>query len=394
MTRLVVFSHKLFRRTPRGLETTGGFVIQMDALAAHFEQVLLCVPIIDDPDFQGTGITAPNIDFHPLPISTGRLAFLGQILRLRREILAAMKKADLAQVMIPGYIEGLAGFLCRRRNFPMYMWVVGNWGSNVVTRRSNAISRNLARLFVKPLLDWLLTRLTRNTLCFFNGKILYGQSDPLHYTRVSSSIHRDGIHEETDPPPMTPPYKLLFVGRLSGEKGVEYLLRAVALAYEQGLAVELDVVGEGQLASSLARLTEELEIADRVRFLGRIASRTELDQFYRACDIFILPSLQDQQPKVLMEAMAQSTPIIATNVLGIPSIVQDGENGLLVPPADPPAIVEAIRRITDNPQLQQSLIQKGIAHAKEHTVEAETARMMEIITAHFNFDVTRSNPNG
>jgi glycosyltransferase involved in cell wall biosynthesis len=385
MKHLIVVCHKLFRRTAHGLQTTGGFVIQMDALAPYFQQVTLCVPIVNALDFTGIGVTAPNVTFHPLPHYQGRLDFLKAGLATRHEILSAVEDADLALVIVPGYVGLLATILYQRRNFPVFQWVVGDWGNNVVVRRGNQLARQVAALVVKPWLDRFMARLTRNVLTFFNGRILYGDNNPLHFTRLSSSIRRDDIYERADILRLTSPYRLLFVGRLSLEKGVTYLLEAVSLLAAEGEAVELHVVGSGSLDVGLSRQAQALSIADRVRFHGFVPQGEALRQLYRESDLFILPSLQDQQPKVLLEAMSQSVPVIATNVGGIPSLIRDGKNGLLVPPAQPGAIAEAIRQVVSRDEMRRRFIEAGLAYACGHTVEQETARMMRVVAAHFGF---------
>jgi len=385
MRRLAVFSHKLFRRTPNGYQTTGGFSIQMDALAPYFEQITLCVPIVDDTEFHGVSVTASNFAFHPLPYYRGRLEFLRTATSMRHKILAVIKHSDLALIIIPGYVGILASILCQQYNFPIFQWVVGDWGNNVVVRRPDQLTKQVAALVVKPLLDRFMTRLTRDALTFFNGKILYDQNNPHHFTRVSSSIRQDDIYEHADAVHLTLPYRLLFVGRLSAEKGITYLLEAISFLAAEGEAIELNIVGMGALKAELQRQAQSLSIADRVHFHDFVPQGKALRQLYQGSDLFILPSLQDQQPKVLIEAMSQSVPVIATNVGGIPSVVRDGENGLLVPPAQPEAIAAAIRQMLLDDEGRQRLIGGGLAYVRAHTVEQETARMMQIVATHFNF---------
>jgi glycosyltransferase involved in cell wall biosynthesis len=367
MKRLAVFSHKLFRRTSHGFQTTGGFTVQMDALARYFEKVTLCVPAVDDADFCGVRPIAPNVDFHPLPHYGGRL-----------------EEADIALVVLPGYVSVLASALCQRRDFPMFHWVVGNWSRNVQVHRSTPLGQWLASVLWSPLLDKLMIRLTRDVLTFYNGCILYDQAKPYHLTRISSSIQKTELYVPGESSSLAPPYRVLFVGRLSPEKGVTYLLEAMALLSSEGEALELHIVGTGPLESELQHLAEHLCIADQVRFHGLVPQGERLRRLYRESDVFVLPSLQDQQPKVLMEAMSQSVPVIATNVGGIPIMIKDGENGLLISPAQPGETAEAIRCVVADDELRTRLVSAGLSYASAHTVEHETAQMMKLVFAHFD----------
>ncbi|MCP4424413.1 MAG: glycosyltransferase family 4 protein [Chloroflexi bacterium] len=378
--RFIVFSHKLFRNTPRGLQTNGAFTVQMDALAAHFDEVTLCVPVVDDDSFRGVSITAPNIRFHSLPHYDGRLGFIRALPALRREILAAMKQTDAGLVILPGYFGSLASWLCQKQGFPIFQWVVGDWSRNVRARRGRSLAGRWAAVWT-PLLDWLTARLTRDVLTFFNGRILY-QPQPHHFTRVSSSIRDDDIFERQDAAAGSPPHRLLFVGRLAAEKGVNDLLQAVSLMRDD---VVLHLVGDGELAGALRQTVADLSLEEQTHFHGFVPHGAALRRLFRDSDLFILPALQDQQPKVLMEAMSQSVPVIATNVGGIPSIVRDGENGLLIPPAQPEALVTAVRRLLTDNDLRRRFIQNGLAHVRQRTVKAETARMMQTVSAHFGW---------
>jgi glycosyltransferase involved in cell wall biosynthesis len=152
-------------------------------------------------------------------------------------------------------------------------------------------------------------------------------------------------------------------------------------------SVELHVVGEGSLEANLRNQAKNLSLTDRVFFHGFVPQGETLQKFYRESDVFILPSLYDQQPKVLLEAMAHSLPIVATSVGGIPSLIQDGHNGLLVPPARPEVMATAICRILTDRDLRQHLVESGLAYARLHTVEHETHKMMQIVAHHFNFEL-------
>ena len=384
MKRLAIFSHKLFRRTPGGLRTTGGFTIQMDALAPHFEQVVLCVPVVDDAEFRGVGLTAPNVSFHPLPHYRGRLGFVRAVPAMRREMLAVLECADLALIAMPGYVGALASILCQRRRFPIFQLVMGDWGQNVRVRRSNALARWLALAVWSPMLDRLMARLTRDALTFFDGHILYSRGKPHHFAFVSSSIHEDDLFIRDGASRSSPPYRLLYVGRLSAEKGVIHLLEATSLLTAEGESVELHIVGMGALERDLRHRAQMLDVAEHVFFHGFVPQGEALRQIYRESDVFVLPSLQDQQPKVLLEAMSQSVPVVATRVGGIPATIQDGGDGLLVPPACPEAIASAVCRVLSDRELRQRLVTGGLARARAHTVEQETARMMQVVNTYFN----------
>jgi glycosyltransferase involved in cell wall biosynthesis len=233
----------------------------------------------------------------------------------------------------------------------------------------------------------MVARLTRDTLTFFNGCILYDQNRRFHYTRFSSSISQKSLYPRNTSAPLQLPHRLLFVGRLAPEKGITHLLDVTKQLVASGSPLELHIVGTGALKTALFNRAEALGLTEYVSFHGFVPQGETLRQFYRENDLFVLPSLYDQQPKVLIEAMAHSLPVVATNVGGIPSLIQDGHNGLLVPPAQPAAMASAIRRILADSDLRQKLVRNGLTYARLHTVEHETHEMMQIVAHHFSLEI-------
>jgi glycosyltransferase involved in cell wall biosynthesis len=131
--------------------------------------------------------------------------------------------------------------------------------------------------------------------------------------------------------------RLLNVAALAEKKGHRHLLEALAELPD----ATLDVVGGGELRGELERHAHSLGLADRVRFLGE-RPKDEVAELMRAADLFVLPSLAENLPVVLIEAQASGLPAVATAVGGVPELVDD-DAGLLAPPADSPALAAAIR---------------------------------------------------
>ena len=145
---------------------------------------------------------------------------------------------------------------------------------------------------------------------------------------------------------------VLFVGRLRTVKGVEFGIRAFAKALEQNPNMKLALAGEGDQRSYLESLSEELGIRDHVNFLG---ARKDLPNVLSACDSVIMPSLTEGFPRVAIEAMACSKPIIATRVGGIPEAIIHNKSGILVPSKDIEAMANAIVNIANNSELATRL---------------------------------------
>jgi len=129
------------------------------------------------------------------------------------------------------------------------------------------------------------------------------------------------------------------VARLDPVKGHEYLLDAMLRVWNFIASAKLMIVGAGPLEESLRSRVERLGLSKQVMFMGM---RRDIPQLLKAMDIFVLPSLQEGFGMALLEAMVMGLPVIATNVGGIPEVVDDGKTGILVPPRDPDALSEMI----------------------------------------------------
>jgi len=146
------------------------------------------------------------------------------------------------------------------------------------------------------------------------------------------------------------------VGRLSEEKGFDKLLDAVSLLVSEGHNVGLIIAGEGHLKDTLQDQVDRLELQHRVHLAGYMEDPREL---YRAIDIYVLSSLREGLPNVVLEAMASQRTVVTTEVNGIPRLVQDGHNGLVVPTDNTDALTEAIRRCLLSSDLRSELAEEG-----------------------------------
>jgi glycosyltransferase involved in cell wall biosynthesis len=139
------------------------------------------------------------------------------------------------------------------------------------------------------------------------------------------------------------PLRLLYMGRLVREKGLYELLQGLALARGQGVPAELVIAGAGPQEARLRQSAAALGL-ERVSFPGPVRGAAKMSLLERA-DVFILPSYAEGLPYALLESMAAGVPVIATRVGGIPELVADGINGVLVEPRSAEVIAGAIGRL-------------------------------------------------
>lgn len=137
------------------------------------------------------------------------------------------------------------------------------------------------------------------------------------------------------------------LGRLEGQKGYRHLLSALKIAFEREPELKdrlkCLIAGSGSLEAKLKKLAESEGVSGSVVFCGEVAAPRD---FLGAVDIFVMPSLQEGQPLALLEAMAMEKPILASDIPGISATAEAGREALLVPPADPAALAEALLKMS------------------------------------------------
>lgn len=144
------------------------------------------------------------------------------------------------------------------------------------------------------------------------------------------------------------------VGRLHEQKGQKYLLQAFAKVADHA---RLMIIGDGDLKDELTKLADDLQISDRITFLG---ARSDIYEFLSAIDAFVMPSLWEGQPIALLEALAIGKPCIVSAVDGIPEIITNGINGYLVNPKDVAGLTQAMNAAINNPDILQQLANAGV----------------------------------
>lgn len=184
---------------------------------------------------------------------------------------------------------------------------------------------------------------------------------------------RGTVPEVTAAPGTRPVF--LFTGVLIPSKGVTDLLKAFNLATGQGLDARLQLMGKWgskEYQAECEAFVRENSLADRVEFLGVLSGPAKFEKF-AACDIFCFPSYFEAESfgLVLVEAMQFAKPVISTIWRGIPSVVQEGVNGYLVPIKDPAAVADKMVKLGQDPLLRKSMGEAGRRiFAAEFTLEA------------------------
>lgn len=356
------------------IQTAFGRVI--DALARDYDRVLLSTPtfVNERKIYHDYILRAENIELVPQPAYETSLEALLEPAAIARAYSHILRRAKHIFIRgMPPY-SGLLYLLARRYGCKPVHWIVGNPVTLLKAHRRSSLLKDVLSVgyayqdrFFNKLGRWLT-----NGAFVCNGEELASiYSSPRTLTVVSSTITNDEFFYRDDTCTGTV-IRILFIGFVRPEKGVEYLIDALP-KLQCNRPWALTVVGPwDQFQDYKANLDVRIEgqsIGDRVNWEGYKSYGPEMWGYLRTHDIFVLPSLSEGTPRVLVEARANSLPIIATSVGGIPTSVTDGVDGILVPPKDSEAIAAAIDKMVVDGDLRRELIRSGLQSVRKWTID-------------------------
>ncbi|HAA03446.1 MAG TPA: colanic acid biosynthesis glycosyltransferase WcaL [Syntrophobacteraceae bacterium] len=193
-------------------------------------------------------------------------------------------------------------------------------------------------------------------------------STPIH--TIYHGIDLDFFRFVPSPPP-SPPFRILSVGRLVPKKGYDDLLEALKQLQDRGLDFRFSHIGSGELEDCVRRRIHAIGLQEQVKLLGTLP-RQEVLNHYQQSHCFVLASKvaangdRDGIPNVLVEAMAVGLPVISTRVSAIPELVENGLSGILVEPANPKALADAMHSLLLNPQLHAGMVRRARRRVEQH----------------------------
>lgn len=209
----------------------------------------------------------------------------------------------------------------------------------------------------------------------------------IHVVRVG--IEPERYRSEDESSPRSAVVRLLCIAAMKPYKGVPFLIEAADILRQEGVDFRLEIIGSGPLMSRVAQSVTAFDLEDRVRLCG-VLPQDEVAEKIRDADIFVLPSIiaadgqMEGVPVALMEAMAAGKPVVSTSISGIPELVEHGTSGLLVDPANPRQLADALRRLIEDGELRERFAQKGREKVESEFDLREVVRQLLARLDHVN----------
>lgn len=362
----------------------------LNLLAPRFRKLVFVTKVFDEHvASMDCKLDAQWIEVHPGPAFARSIDALHRPRPLLRSYRNLVKSSDVLFVRGMNPFSWYIHWCCARYRKPIAHWLVGNPVELLKMHSRFGGMKDKLAIWYTQADEFLLKRMARKSKATFvvNGAELGKKWQGFApETVISSTISVEECRERKDTC-QNQNIRLLFVGFVRPEKGLEFLIKAMPLI-KSSPPVELSIVGDrdGYPAETqrIDGLIGELALDKHVRWEGYARFGPELFAHLDRADILVLPSLSEGTPRVLVEARARCVPVVATNVGGIPTSVRNGEDGVLVPPKDPKALADAIAKIIEDGDLRMSLIRNGFAAARVQCVEDFTAKLYQSIKRAFN----------
>jgi 1,2-diacylglycerol 3-alpha-glucosyltransferase len=377
MMKILFISDVYFPRINGVSTSIRTFVLQMQNLGHEVHLIAPDYDVVTEDESWIKRIPARSIYFDP----EDKLMKYGAAMQLLPAL--EQEKYDIIHVHTPFVAHYLGLKLAAQLNIPCietYHTFFEDYLHHYLPWMPKSIARDIARMISKrqcnavdaivapsnPMLD-VLRRYGVNVL----SEVIPTGLQESSFTAADGQAFRLKYGIAIDRP------MLLYVGRVAFEKNIDFLLEMTKLLAEKRPDVLLVVTGEGPAEASLHKLAKSLELEKNVQFIGYLDRNKELNACYESADIFVFASKSETQGLVLLEAMAQATPVVAIAELGTASILIEGK-GALIAPDDTAKFADRVHQLLLNPEHRFELGKRAKSYALDKwTATLQAQRMIK-----------------
>lgn len=331
----------------------------------------------------------PNVRFYGLPYYEGPWQYLRRYGKLRALAKKAVEQADAFILRVPGPVASLLWHQLKNRGIPYGIEVVGDlWDS---------LSVLSVRSILTPIATYQMARNQKKQCCgaiaaaYVSEHYIQRRHFPggwsTHYSSVElpneAIVDEDKLRERfaslSDAVSGQRPFRICHVGSMSAlYKAQDVLIEAISLCRRaKGLEIQLTLLGDGKYYQHFVEKAKILGIAQNVKFLGRLLPGAPVQKQLDLADLFVLPSLVEGVPRVLIEAMARGLPCIGSNVGGIPELLAPED---MVPAGNAQLLAEKIESVITNIEKLKEMAQRNLQTAKKYGANELNKRRVEFYT--------------
>lgn len=324
-------------------------------------------------------INHPKIEVVAVPCFKGIFGSIFYRKRILPKIYYAVEKSDVCVLRFGSNLSCMAAPIAKKMRKPLIGHVVGEFDMEI---RKNP--KHIPIPVVRELVaNWMLKK---NQAAFRACDIQCGVTKTIasKYSQPNREIFQlfdSSLAEECYSLPVKNDSKnirAIFAGRLVKFKNIQNFLRAMAKARQDGVEVNVTVVGDGDFKNQLIKLAKQLNIDKYVEFKGRVESRRMLWKLYRAADIGFLLSFSEGLPLGAIEPMSVGLPLIAARLDYIKPLVTDGVEGFLAEPSNVDEISEKLKILALQPDLRHKMALAAYEKSKSFSAEEQAIRLFQL----------------
>jgi glycosyltransferase involved in cell wall biosynthesis len=370
--------------------TYGGFGVFLSEISKYFTKTILVAHISHAPPPDGYyELTIDGLEFVYLYQSRNEFQNLLQqpfnFFKAKRRI----NDMDIVLCRVPDYTGIIGIILSKLYHKEYFVQTIADWG--LEAQKTSVFKKFGLGFFLK--IDYyvydVIERLAaKNSLVFAQGESSYLKHfRSSHAKLITSTAHfssdvgviRRKFMSETE-------VNVLHVGRLTGVKNQRLIIEAIAeLNRITNISWNLKIIGEGPLRRNLQKQIDTLRQSEYISLVGQVARNDDFWRFYDEADIFLMSSKSEGTPKVILEAMARSLPVVAPRVGGIPYLIENDVRGLLYSEGDLRDFMSAILKMKNNVIDREKMILNAFEFSKENTVENSVQYMIKEVAAFFKW---------
>lgn len=353
----------------------------IDSLAQYCKEVVLFLytPTSNEVALLDYEIKSSNVELVELIPHLSVPKRILQAKKVTKIFKANIHKIDILLLRAPTPLLPFIVKAIRKR--VKYSYLIVGYMLDYLDQFSKPTLKNIG---IKLFFRWMegnQAKLAKDALVFPNSTVMYNMYNPISkkiYPIKTTTLSKEDFYYREDTC-LGDVYDLLYAGRIDESKGVLEITKAVAKLNAEGVNCRFNLVGWSEGADNteekIKTLAAELAIAEKVVLHGKKSVGPELFSFYRNADIFVIASTAEGFPRTIWEALASSTPVIASPVGSIPFYLKDGHDALFVKTRDADDIYEKIKSMVTDGNLRRSLIKNGHETVKEVTLEIQSEIM-------------------
>jgi glycosyltransferase involved in cell wall biosynthesis len=307
-----------------------------------------------------------NRQYHKVPLNNYKFKYVNPFSNIV-EVYRLLKREKFDLIHTHGYRADVIGvILCKLTGLPIISTCHGFISNDRNLKIYNTLDRFSLRFFNKIItvsdpikIDLIKSGIDESKIIVIQNAVEEKIEDEIFF--YNRKEKRQLLNTKEDE------FVLGYIGRLSEEKGIKYLIESSSMLNDLNIPVKVLIIGQGPQQKELEDLAKEKGIESKVIFTG---FQWDVENWLPALDVFVLPSLTEGTPMSLLEAMAFGIPVVASAVGGVPQVIDSGKNGILVSPGKPGEIKDAVLNLYRNENLRTNISTAGQKYiAAKHNVE-------------------------